>query len=535
MNRLWTTTACMAGMLAFTWTAHAHFLFMRVKTVDNAPRVEVMFSENAEPDDPDLLDKVADTKVWSIEGRDKIVEASLEKKGDVLTTPAGKSTVYGLTRSYGVLDRGGESFLLNYYAKTYASPLPGDWNAVKNDERLPLEITPANKDGKIELTVTWKGKPLADAQVVVGGAGIDKLEGKTDASGKFTCEPKTDGLLAVRAKHVEEQPGKLDDKAYSAIRHWSTLTLPFTIASMKTTEHQLPPLAKGITSFGAAVVGDDLYVYGGQIGGAHHYWDEGQSNEFLRLSAKDGKWETLASGPRRTGTALVAHDGKLYRIGGFEARNKEADEADLHSMNDVERFDSATGKWDAFVAMPIARSSHDALVLGNTIYVIGGWDLQKRGEGKFHDHLVMLDLSAEKPEWKKLPVPFKRRALSVASHEGKIYVIGGMKEEGGPSTEVDIFDPVANAWSKGPSINGSGMEGFGTTSFDIDGKLTTVTKSGAIQQLSADGKTWLMAGEIKHPRFFARLLPLSQGRGILVGGADMVSGKTTDVEIIAKK
>ena len=87
-----------------------------------------------------------------------------------------------------------------------------------------------------------------------------------------------------------------------------------------------PDLPKAITSFGAAVLDGAIYVYGGFEGRAHHYYDQGQSGDLLRLNLDaavkpDAKWENVGTGPRLQGLALVACREALYRLGGFEARN----------------------------------------------------------------------------------------------------------------------------------------------------------------------------------------------------------------------
>lgn len=524
--------AAIAVALALGSWAQAHFLWIVSDPASSQARV--YFSEDAQPDDPDLLDRLSDLKLNVLEGRDKSSELPVAKEGDALVAPLGNAYGVSLSREYGVLERGGEKFLLHYHATSQVSPIRADWKRL-GGEQVPLEIVPSQLGNQVELTLFWNGKPLADAVIVAEGAGLEKVDAKTDAQGRIKVEPKKAGLLLVRAKHVVTQAGKAGDKAYDSIRHWTTLTVPVSISNVQSASTELPDVPKGITSFGAAAIGDSVYVYGGHWGGAHHYWQEGQSNELLRLNAGESKWEQLAGGPRRTGTAMVAHGGKLYRIGGFEARNAEADDADLHSMDDVQRFDPATGKWEDFVAMPVPRSSHDAAVLENTIYVVGGWNLQQRGEGKFLDTMLTLDLSAAKPEWKTATVPFKRRALSVAVHDGKVYAIGGMLEKGGPTTKVSVYDPQSQKWSDVSSLHGQPKEGFGNTSFEVNRKLSVVTRSGAIQQLNEDDKSWSIAGYLKSPRFFSRLLPISGGRGIVIAGADMGSGKVNNTEIISEE
>ena len=103
---------------------------------------------------------------------------------------------------------------------------------------------------------------------------------------------------------------------------------PMTEASSSNTPH-FPDLPEGLTSFGAAVWGDDLYIYGGHYGRAHEYYIKGQSKDFLRLNLKHPKaWEHLPAGPRLQGLAMVAHAGKIYRIGGFAAHNKQGEDQD---------------------------------------------------------------------------------------------------------------------------------------------------------------------------------------------------------------
>ena len=76
-----------------------------------------------------------------------------------------------------------------------------------------------------------------------------------------------------------------------------------------------------------------------------------------------------------------------------------------------------------------------------------------------------LDLADRNPEWKALPkAPFERRALAVAAHDGRIYAIGGMSDDG-PSTRVDVFDPQSGTWAEAPALQGEPIEGFGCSAF----------------------------------------------------------------------
>src|SRR6185503_3085098 len=134
--------------------------------------------------------------------------------------------------------------------------------------------------------------------------------------------------------------------------------------------HKLPDLPQAITSFGAAVIDDSLYVYGGHYGDSHHYSEAGQSGKLLCLDlTRPTAWSELTGGPKLQGLALVAHAGKLYRLGGFTAKNAPRAEQDLWSVDDFAAYDPRTAAWRELPSLPAPRSSFDAVVLDDTLYV----------------------------------------------------------------------------------------------------------------------------------------------------------------------
>lgn len=544
LNRTTLPFVCALGLLV-SGTAQAHFLWFVSQPGDKTPTAKVYFSESAAPDDPALLERVVKAEAWALGGMRGTEPQSLKlvKEGDALvaTLPAElRAAPVILRHTYGAMTRGGESFLIKYYAKSYALPLVGTWRAVNDPELLPLEVVPVPEGSQLGLKVLWQGKPQAGALVTIEGPGIEKkLEGTTDDAGVFRCRLTDSGLFSIRAKFVETKSGDHEGTAYTSIRHYSTLALRYVPVQVASAEHQWPALARGVTSFGGAVAGDWLYVYGGHYGGAHEYDRDGQSGDFYRLNLRNGSsWEPLPGGPKLTGLAMVPHAGKLYRVGGFTARNAASETEDLWSQPDFARFDPETRQWESLPPLPEGRSSHDAAMIGNVLYVVGGWEMtgNKEPDGeklrRWHDTAWSVDLSAPSLEWKPVASPpFHRRALSLAAWQGKLYCMGGMQEKGGPTTAISVFDPAKNEWSAGPALIGSGLEGFGTSSFACQGKLFTSTMSGSVQRLTAAGDRWEFVGQLQHRRFFHRLLPWNDSL-VIVGGANMGTGKTVALEMI---
>lgn len=525
-------------------SASAHFLW--IVSGDTSPdgKVHVYFSESATPDDASLLEKVDGLKVWSLAPRgmrgakfDDVAVGRKDKTEESFRGEAPKgSAAVGLTHDYGVMTRGNATFLLRYSAKAYPTALPGTWQAIGDAEKVAFEIVPKWVGGKLQLTALVKGKPLSGAEFAVGGAGLEETKHTADSEGRVVVEPTKDGVLSARAKQTIEEKGELDGKAYPEIRHYATIALAVKIPQATSVSHKMPALPQGITSFGAAVAGDWLYVYGGHFGGAHHYAENEQSGDFQRLNLKDGAaWEKLPGGPKRTGLAMVAHDGFIYRVGGFVARNKENEDQDLASESDAAKYDPATKTWTDLPSLPSGRSSLDAAVLDGRLYAIGGWTLAGKEKTVWHNSGLVYDLASKTAKWEEIPVPFHRRALSVAAHNGKLYAIGGMQEQGGPTTRVDVFNPKSGEWSEGPAIAGGPMDGFGNSSFASGGKLYVSTMSGSLQRLSDDGSKWEVVGQLNHPRFFHRLLPWENGSLVAVGGASMQAGKMLDLELLTAR
>lgn len=297
---------------------------------------------------------------------------------------------------------------------------------------------------------------------------------------------------------------------------------------------EIADLPKPITSFGAAIIGDQVYAYGGHFGNAHEYSTEGQSDELIQLNLNEpGRWSVLSRGPKLQGLAMVTDGEKLYRLGGFTAKNQPGDKHDLWSQAQVASFDLESKQWSELPNLPEPRSSFDAVILDHVIYVVGGWQMAGDADKRWHETSWSLDLSSTPLVWKPLAKPpFKRRAVGAAAFAEKIYVIGGMEQKGEPTTSVAIYDPKKDVWAEGPAIPGEGLEGFGSAAFAQDGRLFVSTLGGNLLRLSEDGKTWEKAQKLETARFFHRMLPVGKQQMVFFGGTNMEIGKFDHVDLI---
>ena len=532
--------------------ASAHFPFLSVTNEDGKDRLRLVFGEDASADDPKYLSILERAEVVRRRPDGRADPVKLTPDGGALTAdlsaaPAG--TVYTLSLTYGVADKGDGPFLLEYSAAALKERRPGDTGrpAAVNDQ--PLAIVP--EPGGV-LKVLAAGTPVAGATVTAGGD-LGSEEFTTDDRGvvTLTAEQIADaGVMSVRTSVTLPGAGVYDDKPFPETRRYATAVFTAgdfeqaaepaeeTPASNKIVVAEVAgaDLPEGVTSLGAAASGGYLYYYGGHPGTAHKYSTDEQSGNFRRLDLSDpaAGWEDLPGGPKLQGLALVAHPaGGVVRVGGFTARNSLEEEHDLHSVPTVSHYDPEQGEWTDLTPLPGGRSSFDARVLGDKIYVFGGWMMAGAEGEAWHGTGYTADLTADELEWEVLPMPHPRRALSVAAvpETNELYLIGGMPPSGEPTRRVDIFNAKTGTFARGPDLPGETMDGFGSAAFAANGAVYVTTLTGKVLRLKSGADAWEPLGELEKARFFHQLVPAGDGAAFyLIGGGSMEDGRFTTVE-----
>ncbi|MBN9690440.1 MAG: hypothetical protein J0M24_09375 [Verrucomicrobia bacterium] len=297
---------------------------------------------------------------------------------------------------------------------------------------------------------------------------------------------------------------------------------------------RLTPMPESVTSFGAVTTEDWLYVFGGHKGERHDYSVDMVSGSLNRLRLSEGTtWQKLPSSVPGQGLALVAYQGDVYRIGGMAARNAANTKQDLYSLTTFQKFNAQKDRWEDLPALPMARSSHDSVVVGSRLYTLGGWSMKGGTNAPvWPDHALVLDLKKPEAGWREFPQPFQRRALAVAALGNRIYCIGGMDSDNKPTQRVEIYDTVAGTWSQGPDLPPGKFKGFGCSAIAQDGRVFVTAFQGDLLRLSADGNAWEVVGRLEHPRMAHRLVTAGSTQLIALGGDDG-EDKRPDLELLS--
>lgn len=294
-----------------------------------------------------------------------------------------------------------------------------------------------------------------------------------------------------------------------------------------------------VTSFGSVLIGDHLYIYGGHRGRPHKYHADSTSGEFQRISLTSQKasWDPLPGDTPAQGTRMVGWKNRILRVGGMQPRNSRDEDWNLVSLDEYKCWDKETSSWKSLKPMPKGRSSHEAVVAGDTLYVAGGWFLNGDSEdAEWFSEMFSIDLSSDDAQWESHPQPFVKRAIASGLLGDSIVFIGGMDEYDNVSDTVDIYNTQSRSWVKGPQVPetpNNRMKSFGAAAASHNGSLYLSDHSGNIYKLSSPQSEWEKVGALENPRFFHRIEFDSLGELIVVGGASRQLGQFNSIEFVS--
>lgn len=147
------------------------------------------------------------------------------------------------------------------------------------------------------------------------------------------------------------------------------------------------------------------------------------------------------------GMAVV--DGKIiYIVAG-------AADFGVGTVSTTYQYDPGTDTWTSRpdLAMPFTPRYGRAATVDGHIYVIGGLEYVNENFGRDLASTAVWDLDIASGTWStRAPLPNPRVRMDVAVRGGLIYIVGGEGYAGSDSTLVEIYDPVLDSFSIGPSL-----------------------------------------------------------------------------------
>lgn len=219
-----------------------------------------------------------------------------------------------------------------------------------------------------------------------------------------------------------------------------------------------------------SMVGEYFYLFGGN----DHRKPAGPNNELFKLdiNSSDAHWIRIDCTNRvpepRSHHSATTLGKKIIIFGGFKSSNVR--------FNDVWIFDTETEEWTQpppgiteadktgngeavfkrpWADVPLPRGSHSATLIGNNLYIFGGYGGAGFARRDFND-LTILDTQS----WVWKPIDFGVNETHVpeprSGHQGiavlsKLYILGGWNSME-QFNNMWVLDTIAKTWTKHPGV-----------------------------------------------------------------------------------
>ena len=176
-------------------------------------------------------------------------------------------------------------------------------------------------------------------------------------------------------------------------------------------------------------------------------------------------WSNIAPIPQVTAAyAAVIYNAKIYVFGG----DPYPDNVSTNALTDkVQIYDIVTDTWTTLTVMPDKRATHRAVVVGQYIYILGGYAENSVWDGKY---------------WRFDPIdnsftylgvmPWESGYMGVASIDDKVYIFGG--EGIIKYNYVYEYSTVTNAWTR--KNNGELVIGYSAAAM-LNGELYILSEN----------------------------------------------------------
>ena len=234
-------------------------------------------------------------------------------------------------------------------------------------------------------------------------------------------------------------------------------------------------------------------------------------------------WGTLPSAPLERSEVAAARIGNsIYVVGGFEA---------TRTSPAVERYDIRRRRWKSVRSMPLAVNHPTAVAYRGDLYVHGGYAANL---GLTDPTGALQRYDPSRNRWSRLPSsPTARAAHAVAVIGHRLYAAGGANETGSLRS-LDVYDFESRRWSRGPSFPPPARNH--TTGVASGGRFYVLAgrdarNFAAAARYDPRRRKWERLPPLRTARGGIASARLSDGRIVVLGGERLEPGGTTIAEV----
>ncbi len=219
--------ACLC-VIAVATPAYAHFPWIAINEEGN---VQYFFGENPADRTYKLPASIAKSEIELItaQGTKRTLELNTVESdnfvGRTTSNAIDRDSIVQSKVTFGIY----HGSRLNYYTLHRGGKLPlSREGSTKRSVDMDLKAELLDTEQGVDAYITWKGQPLADADVALYcEEGHEEASRKTDSNGKvsFTDKEVEEGLNGIMVGHtVTEESGQLDGQKYQSTSHYLTAT-----------------------------------------------------------------------------------------------------------------------------------------------------------------------------------------------------------------------------------------------------------------------------------------------------------------------
>jgi hypothetical protein len=230
-------------------------------------------------------------------------------------------------------------------------------------------------------------------------------------------------------------------------------------------------------------------------------------------------WQRLASAPtERTEVTAAVLGQDIYVVGGYRR--------DGGTVPTVEIYDTRAQRWRQGPALPLAVNHAMSATVDGEVHVFGGYS----SDGKPSASAFRLDGGA----WRRVPdLPSGRAAGTAVAIGGTVYLAGGVGPQGLASSML-VYDAAGQRWSLGPGpptprehLGGAGSAGKLST---VGGRVAGRGDLGAVEVFDPATSRWTALAPLRTPRGGLGATATAGGLVVAAGGEPSANRTTTFAE-----
>ena len=217
--------------------------------------------------------------------------------------------------------------------------------------------------------------------------------------------------------------------------------------------------------------------------------------------------------------SAVAVGNSMYVLGGTNLNEEHITEVDV--------FDTETATWSTLTGAPLASSTTDgaAFAVEAKIYFTGGYNLPNYDSS---NRTFCLDTANLAGGWQEVKDALEQRGDHAAvTIKGKGYVFGGFTHTNNwenPLSTLESYDPTSNTWSKlksMPTIRGDKAGAVLNSRFQVIGGETKDSQGNSVPVADVEVfdpalNVWVDEGKIPSKRF--RFVAAAHGDSVYIFG-----------------